>query len=71
MGATVLVALAVTSVTLGDFLLVATPQSIALAPVALVGITGIASAGSNRAFVSCWSAHQSDLGPHTSCSLCL
>jgi hypothetical protein len=40
MGATVLVALAVTSVSLGDFLVVATPLSLMMAPLALIGIGG-------------------------------
>ncbi|MGH2703008.1 MAG: hypothetical protein ACRDJ2_14700 [Actinomycetota bacterium] len=40
MGATVLVALSVTSVSLGDFLVVATPLSLALVPLTLIGIGG-------------------------------
>ena len=40
MGATVLVALAVTSVSLGDFLIVATPLSLMMMPLALIGLGG-------------------------------
>lgn len=40
MGATVLVALAVTSVSLGDFLIVAIPLSLMMMPLALIGLGG-------------------------------
>lgn len=40
MGATVLVALAVTSVSLGDFLIAATPLSLMMMPLALIGLNG-------------------------------